>query len=159
MHSFRQTLLDKLREALRSVLPVMGIVLLLCFTIAPISSSILLCFLLGAALLIAGMMLFTLGVEASMTPMGERVGTAVTRRRSLLLLIAVGLLLGFLITISEPDLQVLANQVPAIPNAALILSVAFGVGIFLVIALGLSFFVPKIFTAIAFDSGGVASGP
>ena len=62
MHSFRQTLLDKLREALRSVLPVMGIVLLLCFTIAPISSSILLCFLLGAALLIAGMMLFTLGV-------------------------------------------------------------------------------------------------
>ena len=159
MHSFRQTLLDKLREALRSVLPVMGIVLLLCFTIAPISSSILLCFLLGAALLIAGMMLFTLGVEASMTPMGERVGTAVTRRRSLPLLIAVGLLLGFLITISEPDLQVLANQVPAIPNAALILSVAFGVGIFLVIVLGLSFFVPKIFTAIAFDSGGVASGP
>ena len=135
MHSFRQTLLDKLQEALRSVLPVMGIVLLLCFTIAPISSSILLCFLLGAALLVIGMMLFTLGVEASMTPMGERVGTAVTRRRSLPLLIAVGLLLGFLITISEPDLQVLANQVPAIPNAALILSVAFGVGIFLVIAL------------------------
>lgn len=109
MHSFRQTLLDKLQEALRSVLPVMGIVLLLCFTIAPISSSILLCFLLGAALLIAGMMLFTLGVEASMTPMGERVGTAVTRRQSLSLLVVLGFILGFLITASEPDLQVLAN--------------------------------------------------
>lgn len=135
MHLFRQPLLDKLQEALRSVLPVMGIVLLLCFTIAPISSSILLCFLLGAAMLVIGMMLFTLGVEASMTPMGERVGTAITRRRSLPLLITAGFFLGFLITISEPDLQVLANQVPAIPNAALILAVAFGVGVFLVIAL------------------------
>ncbi len=180
MHSFRQTLLDKLREALRSVLPVMGIVLLLCFTIAPISSSILLCFLLGAAMLVIGVMLFTLGVEASMTPMGERVGTAVTRRRSLLLLIAVGLLLGFLITISEPDLQVLANQVPAIPNAVLILSVAAGVGAFLVVALlrmllgiplphlltvfylvvfGLAALAPADFLAVAFDAGGVTTGP
>ena len=180
MHSFRQILLDKLREALRSVLPVMGIVLLLCFTIAPISSSILLCFLLGAAMLVIGVMLFTLGVEASMTPMGERVGTAITRRQSLPLLVVLGFILGFLITISEPDLQVLANQVPAIPNAVLILSVAAGVGAFLVVALlrmllgiplphlltafylvvfGLAALAPPDFLAVAFDAGGVTTGP
>ena len=66
-----------------------------------------------------------------MTPMGERVGSMLTRSQNLFLIIGVGFLLGFLITISEPDLQVLANQVPSIPNMTLILSVAVGVGIFL----------------------------
>lgn len=66
--------------------------------------------------------------------MGERVGSMLTRSQNLFLIIGVGFLLGFLITISEPDLQVLANQVPSIPNMTLILSVAAGVGIFLVMA-------------------------
>lgn len=171
---------EKLLEALQAVLPIAAIVLILCFSIAPVSPSILLCFLLGAAMIIVGIMFFTLGAEMSMTPMGERVGSMLTRSQNLFLIIGVGFLLGFLITISEPDLQVLANQVPSIPNMTLILSVAAGVGIFLVMAflrmlLGiplprllvifyaaiflLAAFVPKEFLAVAFDSGGVTTGP
>ena len=170
----------KLSEALSAVLPIVGIVVVLCFSVAPISPSILLCFLLGAVMIVVGMMFFTLGAESSMTPMGERVGTAVTRSRSLPVIIAMGFLLGFLITISEPDLQVLAGQVPAVPNMTLILAVAAGVGIFLVLALlrmllgvplppmlvffyivvfVLALFVPRDFLAVAFDSGGVTTGP
>ena len=107
---------EKLLEALQAVLPIVAIVLVLCFTIAPVSPSILLCFLLGAVLIVVGIMFFTLGAEMSMTPMGERVGAVLTRSRKLPVILGVGFLLGFLITISEPDLQVLANQVPSIPN-------------------------------------------
>lgn len=131
--SFLRTVREKLQEALNSVLPVVFLVLLLCFTIVPISSSILLCFLLGAAMIVLGIMFFTLGAEISMTPMGERVGTAMIKRKSLPLMIFLGFVLGFIITVSEPDLQVLAQQVPSIPNATLILSVAAGVGLFLVV--------------------------
>ena len=171
---------EKLLEALQAVLPIVAIVLVLCFSIAPVSPSILLCFLLGAAMIIVGIMFFTLGAEMSMSPMGERVGAMLTKSRSVPLIIGVGFLLGFLITISEPDLQVLANQVPSIPNMTLILSVAAGVGLFLVVAflrmlLGISLpkllvvfyglifvlaaFVPKEFLSVAFDSGGVTTGP
>ena len=117
---------EKLLEALQAVLPIVAIVLVLCFTIAPVSPSILLCFLLGAVLIVVGIMFFTLGAEMSMTPMGERVGAVLTRSRKLPVILGVGFLLGFLITISEPDLQVLANQVPSIPNQTLIFSVAAG---------------------------------
>ena len=117
---------EKLLEALQAVLPIVAIVLVLCFTIAPVSPSILLCFLLGAVLIVVGIMFFTLGAEMSMTPMGERVGAVLTRSRKLPMILGVGFLLGFLITISEPDLQVLANQVPSIPNQTLIFSVAAG---------------------------------
>ena len=171
---------EKLLEALQAVLPIAAIVLVLCFTIAPVSPSILLCFLLGAAMIVVGIMFFTLGAEMSMTPMGERVGAVITRSRKLPLILVLGFLLGFLITISEPDLQVLADQVPSIPSGTLILSVAAGVGLFLVFAFlrmligvalpkllvlfyGLIFllaaFVPKEFLAVAFDSGGVTTGP
>ena len=170
----------KLSEALHSVLPIIGIVMVLCFTIAPISSSILLCFLMGAAMIVIGTMFFTLGAEISMTPMGERLGTAVTRSKKLSIIVILGFVLGFIITISEPDLQVLAEQVPSIPNRTLIFSVALGVGVFLVIALLrmlfsialphmlitfyilaflLTLFVPQSFLAVAFDSGGVTTGP
>ena len=171
---------EKLLEALQAVLPIAAIVLVLCFTIAPVSPSILLCFLLGAAMIVVGIMFFTLGAEMSMTPMGERVGAVITKSRKLPVILGIGFLLGFLITISEPDLQVLANQVPAIPNTTLILSVAAGVGLFLVFAflrmlIGISLprllvlfysiifllavFVPREFLAVAFDSGGVTTGP
>lgn len=178
--NYTKKLGEKLREALAAVLPILGIVLLLCFSIAPISPSILLCFLMGAVLLITGMMFFTLGAEMAMTPMGERVGTSMTRSRNLPVIVILSFFLGFIITISEPDLQVLANQVPSIPNAVLILAVAFGVGIFLVLALlrmlfsiplpklllffyaivfVLAFFVPASFKSVSFDSGGVTTGP
>lgn len=171
---------EKLKEALTAVLPIIGIVLVLCFSIAPISPSILLCFLMGAVLLITGMMFFTLGAEIAMTPMGEQVGSCMTRTRKISIIVVLSFLLGFIITISEPDLQVLAGQVPSIPNSVLIMTVACGVGIFLVIALLrmlfciplpallllfygivfiLAYFVPDSFRGVAFDSGGVTTGP
>lgn len=170
----------KFREALGAVLPIILIVLLLCFSVAPISSSVLLCFLMGAVLVILGMMFFTLGAEMAMNPMGERVGTAMTKSKKLWLIVILSLVLGIIITISEPDLQVLAGQVPSIPNGVLIGTVAVGVGIFLVLALlrtlfGVSLrlmllvfyvlvfvtvrFVPEELRAVAFDSGGVTTGP
>lgn len=176
-----QTLLhDKFQESLASVLPITIIVLLLCFTVAPIPNNMLVSFLMGAVLLIAGMAFFTLGADTAMTPIGTKVGSCITKSRKVWMIVFVSFLLGVIITISEPDLQVLANQVPNIPNAALIGTVALGVGIFLVIAMlrilfGISLnilligfyivvfllamFVPKNFWAVAFDSGGVTTGP
>ena len=176
----RKKLSEKLGEALTAVLPIICLVLLLSFTVAPIEPGILLSFLAGAAMIIIGIMFFTLGADLAMTPMGERVGAAITRKRSLPLIIIIGFLMGFIITISEPDLQVLAGQVPSIPNAVLIIAVAAGVGLFLIAALlrmffgislrlmlilayivvfALAAFVPRDFLAVAFDSGGVTTGP
>ena len=131
----RRKLKEKWQEALQAVLPILCIVLALCFFIAPVSPSILLCFLMGAVLILIGMMLFTLGAEISMTPMGERVGSCLTASQNLVVIVFVSFLLGVIITVSEPDLQVLAGQVPSVPSLLLILSVAAGVGIFLVLAL------------------------
>lgn len=180
MKTLNAKLLGKLEEALKAVMPIIGIVLLLCFSIAPITPSILLCFLVGAVLLMLGMMFFTLGAEMAMTPMGEKVGTTMTQSKNIWLVVGMSFILGFIITISEPDLQVLAQQVPSVPNMTLILSVAVGVGLFLIVALlrmlfGIAlprllagcyllvfilvFFVPESFRAVAFDSGGVTTGP
>ena len=78
----KEKLLEKLNETLKAVLPIIAIVLVLCFTIAPLEPGIMLAFLLGAVLLIIGMMFFTLGAEMSMTPIGENVGTSMTQTRS-----------------------------------------------------------------------------
>lgn len=176
----RSKIKEKLYETLKAVFPILAIVLLLCFTIAPIPPSILMTFLVGAVLLIIGMLLFNVGVDMSMTPMGERVGTIMTKSKNLPVMILISFVMGVIITVSEPDLQVLAKQIPSVPNMVLILAVATGVGVFLVIALlrmlfgialshllvvfyaivfGLTFFVPKDFLAISFDSGGVTTGP
>lgn len=175
-----EKLRGKLTESLQAVLPIVAIVLVLCFSISPISPSILLSFLVGAVLIIIGMMFFTLGAEMSMRPMGEKIGASMTRTKKLWLIVLVSFCLGVIITISEPDLQVLANQVPSVPNAVLIGAVAAGVGVFLVIALLrilfgkalppmlvvfyalvfiLACFVPEDFLSVAFDSGGVTTGP
>ncbi|HJA92727.1 MAG TPA: DUF1538 domain-containing protein [Candidatus Eisenbergiella merdipullorum] len=172
--------MEKVVETGKAVLPVIAIVLVLCFSVAPISPGILMAFLVGAVFLMVGMVLFSLGVEMSMTPMGERVGTCMTKTKKLWVVILMGFVLGFIITVSEPDLQVLAEQVPSVPNMILIIAVAVGVGIFLVVALlrmlfgialppllvifyvivfALAFFVPDNFLAVAFDSGGVTTGP
>ncbi|MDE5819364.1 MAG: DUF1538 domain-containing protein [Lachnospiraceae bacterium] len=180
MRDNRSKLIEKSKETLKAVVPIILIVLLLSFTIAPISPDILMEFLIGAVMLIVGMLFFSIGAEMAMTPMGERVGTTMTKSRKLLVMIVVSFALGFVITISEPDLQVLAQQVPSIPNLILIVAVAAGVGLFLVFALlrmllrvplppllllfyailfALAAFVPKDFLAVAFDSGGVTTGP
>ena len=135
MKVFHTILREKAAETGKAVLPVIGIVLLLCFSMAPITPGILMAFLVGAVLLMVGMVLFSMGVDMSMTLMGERVGTCMTKTRKLWIMVLMGFVLGFIITVSEPDLQVLAEQVPSVPNMTLIIAVAVGVGIFLVVAL------------------------
>lgn len=180
MFLFYSKFKEKLIETLKAVLPILIIVLLLCFSIAPIPPSILMTFLIGAVLLIIGMLFFNVGVELSMNPIGERVGSIITKSKNILIVVLITFIMGFIITISEPDLQVLAQQVPSIPNLVLIFAVAFGVAVFLVMAIlrmlfgiplsrlllvfyafvfPLAFLVPGDFVAIAFDSGGVTTGP
>ena len=121
---YRSKLNEKLQESLAAVLPILAIVLILSFTIAPLPTSVLMAFLFGAVLLVVGMMFFSLGAELAMSPMGERVGACITKTRRVGIMLTLGFLLGFLITISEPDLQVLANQVQAVPNMVLTVTVA-----------------------------------
>ena len=169
-----------MHESLTSVLPIILIVLALGFTIAPVPNNAMMAFLLGGVLLIGGMGLFTLGSEMSMIPLGQAVGSEITRSKKVWIIVGISFLVGIIITVAEPDLQVLANQVPAIENNVIIWSVAVGVGVFLVIALlrillgiqlrwlligfyvlvfGLAMFVSPDFWAVAFDSGGVTTGP
>ena len=177
----RTIISEKVKEAFSSVLPITIIVLILCFTIVPIESGVFLAFILGALLVVVGMGLFTLGADTAMTPIGEYVGTTVMSSKKLWIIAPVCFIVGVLITISEPDLQVLANQLSkTIDNWTLILAVGVGVGVFLVIAFlrivlkiklsylligsyiavfTLSFFVPETFVPLAFDAGGVTTGP
>ena len=110
----REKMKEKTKESVSAVVPIMLIVLLLGFTIAPLSPSILVEFIVGAVLVIIGMVFFSLGAELSMTPMGERVGGSMLRTKKLWMIVAIGFILGVIITISEPDLQVLAGQVALI---------------------------------------------
>ena len=174
------TLKEKLRESLSSVLPITAIILALGCALLPIPIGTLLLFLAGALLLILGMGLFSLGADMAMMPMGEALGDRLTRTKSLPLVAEGFFLMGVIDTEAEPDLAVLARQVPAIPDLTLILTVAVGVGLFLVAAMlrtlfrlklrylllafyalvfGVSFFAPDTFLAVAFDSGGVTTGP
>ncbi len=171
---------EKITESLSAVLPITGIVLILSIILVPMDLGIIAMFLVGAVMLVIGMGLFQLGAEMSMSPLGEGVGVQISKMRSIFIVLIIAFLMGAIITISEPDLQVLAGQVPSIPNYTLIFAVAIGVGIFLamailrimlqinlstllivlyIILMGVSFLVPDNFVAVAFDSGGVTTGP
>ncbi|MDR1328365.1 MAG: DUF1538 domain-containing protein, partial [Oscillospiraceae bacterium] len=171
---------EKLLESFKAVLPVTLIITVLCFTVAPVPVGTFLSFVVGAILLLLGMSLFNLGAQTAMMPIGERIGSYIVKSRKLWILVIVSFLIGVFITISEPDLQVLAGQIPAVPNIVLLIAVAVGVGLFLVVALlrmffsiplhwilivcyiivfALAAFVPGDFLAVAFDAGGVTTGP
>ncbi len=175
-----EKLREKVRESLSSVLPITIIVLLLSIVLIPMEVGAFTLFLAGALFLIFGMGFFQLGADISMTQLGQGIGGQLMKKRNLLFMIGGCFLMGVLITISEPDLQVLANQVASIPNQVLVLTVAIGVGCFLVAAvlrilfkvslsrlLTLMYVVlflvalatPSEFLAVAFDSGGVTTGP
>lgn len=176
MENFR----EKVKESLASVLPITMIVLILSVVMVPVELGAVNLFLAGAVFLIVGMGFFQLGAEMSMTPLGQGIGGALIRKRKLWLIIAGCFVMGVLITISEPDLQVLANQVAAIPNHVIVMTVAVGVGIFLVAAVLrilykvrlskmltvmymllflIALVTPSDFLAVAFDAGGVTTGP
>ena len=171
---------EKVLESLAAVLPITGIVLFISIFLVPMDLGSVFMFLVGAMLLILGMGFFQLGAEMAMTRIGEGIGVQISRTKSALLILLVGFIMGMIITVSEPDLQVLAEQVPSVPNLVMVLTVAIGVGIFLAVAivrikyqinlsvllillyiivLILSAFVPSEFLAVAYDSGGVTTGP
>ncbi|MDR1970926.1 MAG: DUF1538 domain-containing protein [Treponema sp.] len=174
-----KVLKEKIMEAFSSVLPITAIVLI-ASVILPMPAGTILEFIVGAALLIIGMGFFTLGADMAMMPMGEGIGVQLTRSSNLLIALLISFVMGLIITIAEPDLQVLARQVPSVPPMTLILTVAAGVGFFLVLAvlrtllkiplsallilfyLGvfiIAYFTPNHFIPVAFDSGGVTTGP
>ena len=178
-----------------SVLPVMAIVTVLGLLAVPSSGTAeaaalgaspwwLARFLLGGALLIAGLTVFLLGVDLGIQPMGERCGAALTQRRSLSLLLGAAFVVGLVVTAAEPDVQVFCDQVrgvfPSVRKTALTLSIAAGVGLFMALGilrttLGLSLkgvlavcyaglfllslLAPSAFVGVAFDSGGATTGP
>ncbi len=171
---------EKIVESFSSVLPITAIVLLLSISIAPLDGGVMTLFIFGALALIFGMSLFTLGAGMSMQPLGEGIGVVMSKSKKTWLNLIVCFVMGVLITIAEPDWQVLAEQIPSVPNMVLILAVAVGVGFFIVVSmlrtkLGfrlnylliafylvvmiLVMFAPREFIPAAFDSGGVTTGP
>ena len=114
---------EKFDESVSAALPITVIVLLLSIFVVPMETGTIALFLVGAFMLIIGMAFFQLGAEMAMTPLGEGVGSHIMKTKRLSILIIVCFVMGVIITIAEPDLQVLANQVPSIPNETLIWTV------------------------------------
>ena len=175
-----KALLEKIKESLLAVVPITVVVLILC-CIFPVSGWTIFAFLIGAIMLIFGLSFFNLGADSSMMKLGEQIGQFVTKKKNIWILIGVTAAIGLIITIAEPDLMVLAEQMQhTIPKGLLIIMVALGVGVFLAFALVrivlqiklnvmliilyaivfiIAIFVPNEFIAVAFDSGGVTTGP
>lgn len=177
---------EKIKEALMSVLPVTAIVMILYFTpLVSLTNYELIVFIVSAILLILGIGLFNLGADMAMQPMGDQVGASLMKSKKVKIIVIVCFIMGVLITIAEPDLTVLANQVSGVINPTLLMaSIGVGVGLFLVLAIlkiifkkdlsmMLMFFYMLMFAfaslvilsgngnflALAFDSGGVTTGP
>lgn len=177
-------LIRQLKEVVISVLPIVVVAAVSSILLGTMDGSEIVRFLFSSVLVIIGLTLFLSGVDVGLLPIGNRIGSALTKSRSLLLMLAVALVLGIIITIPEPDVQVLAEQVrevnPAINATAFIWAIALGVGVFLAISLArtvlhlpmkivilLSYiaifaaaaFNDDFFVAIAFDAGGATTGP
>ena len=175
-----QSLRKQIREAAFGVMPLTVLIVAVNFIITPMSAMNLASFLVGALLLIFGLTLYNLGSGASIEFMGGLIGAEVSKSKKLPLILAVCGAIGVIVTIAEPDLSVLANQVRGIDNFVLILAVAIGVGVFMLIAVLrlvfriqlkwvllafygvifiLAFILPREFVPLAFDSSGVTTGP
>ena len=175
--------IEKCKESVISVVPIVVLVLLLHLTVAPLGDA-LPRFLAGAVLFIIGLGLFLVGADIGVLPVGQKVGSTLTGKRNLTLMLAVGFVVGFIITVAEPDVQVLAAQVtgvaPVIAPMALVCIIAAGVGFFVAVAMGriifqlplklllflcyagvflCAFFTPDLFLGIGFDAGGATTGP
>lgn len=177
-------LTEKLKEVLISVLPITVIVIILNFTIAPVGALLMGRFLMGAFLVTAGLAVFLVGVDIGITPIGQVMGSGITKTNRIWMVIAGGLILGFFVSVAEPDLHILADQVAAVTAGAIskmsiVLVVSAGIGILLtvgflrivfsvplyklltalyLIVLALSFFTSQEFLAISFDASGATTG-
>ncbi len=172
-------------EVLYSTLPIIAVIAILQFTLVHLPMDVFGKFIGGAIMVILGLVLFQVGVTRGFLPMGEMTGAKVVAKGNLWLLLMFGFLLGFVVTIAEPDLQVLASQVDAvsggqIAKSILLATVAIGVGLFVSVALVriflnvplvyilfggylliliLSFFTSPQYLAVSLDAGGVTTGP
>ena len=176
----RTLLTEKIRESMISVLPIIAIVAVLCLFLVPMQPTLLLTFLVGALMIVVGLGLFSLGADRSMTIIGSKIGTALTKIGKLPVILLVAFALGVAVTVAEPDLQVLADTVPNIDKTVLLAAVGVGVGFFMVVCMLrilyginlrwvlvacyiavflLAVFTDRDFLGIAFDSGGVTTGP
>lgn len=176
-----ELLLSKLKEATFSIVPIIILVMILNFTIVPMPlwSGVAL-FLSSAFLMILGISLFNLGVDISLIPIGEYVGSAIVKSRNLLLIIIMTFVLGIFVTVAEPDLIIMAGQINGVPNSIIITTVSIGVGLAVAVAflrilfqfplsyilMGcylvayiLSGFTSSDFLSIAWESGAVSTGP
>lgn len=176
----KNALLNKLKESAISILPIMAIVLILAFTLVPMDIVLIVQFLVACVFLILGMTLFTHGADTAMLPIGKHIGSFLSKSGKIWLMLICGFVMGVLITIAEPDLMVLAEQVASINTWVFIAIVGVGVGLFMLLAclrivlkiplniilaiaygaiLILAFIVPNNFVPLSFDSGSVTTGP
>ena len=177
-------LATKLKEVLYAVLPITFIVLVLNFTVAPLESHMLWKFLLGAAFVIVGLSIFLFGAEIGVGQVGSLLGSALTKTNKAWIVAASGFGLGFLISIAEPDLHILAGQVESVTSGmvsrwGIVMSVSLGIGVLIafgllrivynvplrnLFAIGygvifvLAAFSSSEFVAIAFDASGATTG-
>jgi len=181
--------MDKMKETVKEVsaaiFPVTVVVVLLQVFLIRLPLEDFLQFLVGVAFVSIGFFLFLLGVHAGLLPVGEMIGKKLPKTKKSWLIIGVGVILGFAVTVAEPDVRVLANQIDDvsggdISSSILILSVAIGLAIFVGLAMArtiygipihyllvgcytlvfvLAIFVPEDFIPISFDAGGVTTGP
>jgi len=173
------------KEVLIAVIPVTVIVSILNFVIVKVPAETFINFLFGTLFIVLGFTLFLTGVKLGFVPMGETIGTAIITKGKLSLMIIIGFILGFAVTFAEPDVQVLSMQIDTVSNGAverllIVSSISLGVGIFLTFALLriifkikirylllagylliviLSFLTSPDYLAVAFDAGGVTTGP
>ncbi|NMB32904.1 MAG: DUF1538 domain-containing protein [Clostridium sp.] len=175
-----ELLISKLKESFFSVMPIVLLVLILGFFIAPIPFWNVVLFLVSALLMILGITLFNLGVDMSLIPIGEKVGSSLVKSRKLYLIVIVTFVIGVFISVAEPDVIVLAGQINGVPNSTIILIISLGVGVALAgaflrilfqlplsyiliacytLAFILSGFTRNEFLSIAWESGGVTTGP
>ena len=176
----KKLLWAKFKESFLTVLPIIVIVLVLALTVAPMPFYSVVLFLLSALMMILGITLFNLGVDVSLMPIGEHIGSGLVKSRNLKLIVALTFVIGTFISIAEPDLHVLARQVSGIPDSVIILAVSAGVGLALVgaflrilfqvrlssilavcyiLAFIVSGFTSKNFLSVAWESGAVTTGP
>jgi len=176
---------NKTMEVLKAILPLVIVIIIMQFTLIKMPVGLFLQFLAGAVMAIVGMILFLLGIETGILPMGEAIGAELPKRRSLSLVVAIAFLIGFAATIAEPDVIVLTGQIDRVSQGSIsdnILIYVIGIGIAFFVAMAmlrilfgfrmayllaasyliviiLSFFTPSEFVPVAFDAGGVTTGP
>lgn len=174
----------KFKEVLSSVIPISIIVLILNFTLTPLTPSILIRFIAGAVFLVIGLTIFLIGVDIGITPIGNHMGSALAKTNKLWFVAIAGIILGFFISVAEPDLHILAEQVDSVSSgliakSSIVAVVSVGIAIMLTLGLvrivynfplyklltiiyGIIFiiacFTSREFLAISFDASGATTG-